>query len=147
MRCAFFFKWKLKCSCNLKSHFFLWELGFVLTGGQERDHLDRSLCSQGPKICGGYLWKLQHCFLFSHTAGICVECCCFYYCSVGALNSSAGSSLPVSERGNPGNICFGVDAVSRLRFSDPREHSLSASSFVPVPEVLLVRAFLLCCFC
>lgn len=44
---------------------------------------------------------LEAAVLFSHTAGICVECCCFFCCSVGAQSSSAGQLFTSKWIGAP----------------------------------------------
>lgn len=64
---------------------------------------------------------LETAALFSHTAGIRIECCCFFCCSVAALNGSAGQ-LSSSERvGEPWEHLLLDNALSRLRFNDPHE--------------------------
>lgn len=71
---------------------------------------------------------LETAALFSHTAGICIECVVFPV----AQWELCWSALPVSESRSPGNICYGDDAVSRLRLSHPHE-----LSFVPDPKSCL----------
>jgi len=44
------------------------------------------------------------------------------------------SSLPASGLGHPGNICYGDDALSRLRFSNPVN---CICSLVLVPKACL----------